>query len=58
MKEILGQKAYDVQEVTELLKVGKNFVTRKIRNGELKATRVGRCYYITETHLQEFMKLS
>ena len=47
--------AYTVDEVAEKIHKTRDTVLRYIHNGELKAQRVGRPYYITEQSLTEFI---
>ena len=47
--------AYTVDEVAERIHRSKDTVLRYIHNGELRAQRVGRPYYITEEALTEFI---
>ena len=39
-KEIAGVKVYELGEIAETLKMDRETLLRKIRNGELKAQRV------------------
>ena len=55
-KEIAGVKVYELGEIAETLKMDRETLLRKIRNGELKAQRVGRSYHVTEGHLREWLE--
>lgn len=47
--------AYDVKETAELLHVSPQTVKKYIREGKLRAQRVGLPYYVTEETLKEFL---
>lgn len=47
--------AYDVKETAELLHVSPQTVKKYIREGKLRAQRVGLPYYVTEDTLKEFL---
>lgn len=51
-------KIYTPEEVAELLKLKKATIQRHIRNGELKAFKVGRFWRIKEQDLKEFMNIA
>ncbi len=51
----MSTKFYTVEEVAKLLRVSIPTVRQLIENGELKATRVGRQYRISEDDLNEFI---
>lgn len=55
MIKLENTTAYTVQEVAEKLNRNKDTVLRYIHNGELKAKKVGRPYYITDKALEEFI---
>lgn len=48
-------KFYTVQEVAEFLRVNERTVLNFIASGELKATRVGRQYRISQEQLDEYI---
>lgn len=47
--------AYTVEEVSQIIHKNCDTVRRYIKNGQLKAQKVGRPYYITERDLTEFI---
>ena len=49
-------KVYELKEVCELLKINLRVLRRYIKDGEIKASKIGRKYIITETHLKEFLE--
>jgi excisionase family DNA binding protein len=49
-------KVYDINEVCELLKMNIQTIRIYIREGKLKASKVGRKYIITEENLKEFLE--
>lgn len=50
----MEEKVYTVQEVARILKTGKNTVYTLIKNGHLKAIKIGRLK-ITERELRKFL---
>ena len=56
MIEVGSQRAYDVQEVAQLLNLTAQTVRSYIKNGKFKAQKVGQRYFITEQCLQDFLK--
>ncbi len=49
-------KVYDLKEVSEMLKMNIQTLRRYIKEGKLKASKVGTHYMITEESLKEFLK--
>lgn len=49
-------KAYDVQEVAEMLHISAQTVRAYIKQGKLKAQKTGNKYVITEETLKAFIK--
>lgn len=49
-------KVYDLDELCEVLKLNKQTLRIYIREGKLKASKVGRKYIITEENLKEFLE--
>lgn len=47
--------AYDVPEVSERLGLCVTTVRKYLREGRIKAQKVGRKYYVTEETLKEFL---
>lgn len=48
-------KVYTVEEVAQSLKMNSRTIREYIRNGELKATRIGRKYVITQENYETFL---
>ena len=55
MKEIAGIKCYELQKVADILGVHYQTIRNLIKNGKIKATRIGRNYMITEQNLQKYI---
>lgn len=49
-------KLYDLQELSEMLKMNRRVLQRYVREGKLKVSKVGRKYIITEDDLKEFLE--
>lgn len=49
-------KVYTLDEVAELLKVTYRTVYKYIQDGELKATKIGKFWRVTEKDLKELLK--
>jgi excisionase family DNA binding protein len=49
-------EVYTTKEVQQILKVDRQAVMRYIKAGQLKATKIGRGYRVTEEHLKEFLE--
>lgn len=49
-------KVYELKEICELLKINLQVLRRYIKNGDIKASKIGRKYVITEANLQDFIK--
>lgn len=49
-------KVYDLNEVCELLKMNIQTIRIYIKEGKLKASKIGRKYIITEDDLKEFIE--
>lgn len=49
-------KVYELKEVCELLKINLRVLRRYIKDGKIKASKIGRKYIITEAHLKEFLE--
>ncbi len=50
------KKFFSVLEVANLLKISRSSVLYNIRNGKLKAFRVGKIYIISEEDFGDFLK--
>ncbi|MFI7445975.1 helix-turn-helix domain-containing protein [Nonomuraea sp. NPDC049714] len=48
-------KAYKVEEVAELLHVGRDKIYELIRTRQLKSIKIGRLRRITDQHLADFI---
>lgn len=46
---------YTVEEVANILKVGRKLVYEIIQQGQLKCIKIGRCIRIPECYLNEFI---
>lgn len=49
-------KVYDLNEVCELLKMNKQTIRKYIREGKLKASKVGTHYMVTEESIKAFLE--
>ena len=49
-------KIYDLQEVCEILKMNIQTIRIYIKEGKLKASKVGRKYVITEEDFKDFLE--
>lgn len=49
-------KVYDIEELSQMLKMNKRTLQRYVREGKLKVSKVGRKYIITEENLKEFLE--
>lgn len=49
-------KVYELKEVCELLKINLRVLRRYIKDGEIKASKIGRKYIITEASLKDFLE--
>lgn len=49
-------KIYNLNEVCDLLKMNKQTIRKYIRNGKLKASKVGTHYMVTDEAIQDFLK--
>ena len=56
MLQIDDIKAYNVQEVAEMLDISAQTVRAYIKHGKLKAQKAGNKYVITEDTLKAFIK--
>jgi excisionase family DNA binding protein len=52
---IEGIKFYTIPEVAEALRVTPQTVRAWIKQGKLKAQRIGKPIYVTETNIKEFL---
>ena len=49
-------KVYDLEELSEMLKMNRRTLQRYVREGKLKVSKVGRKYIVTEDDLKEFIE--
>jgi excisionase family DNA binding protein len=56
--EIEGIKFYNIPEIAEALHVTPQTIRAWIKNGRIKAQRIGRPILITENNIKEFLKVS
>jgi excisionase family DNA binding protein len=49
-------KVYELKEVSELLKINIRVLRQYIKGGEIKASKIGRKYVITEESINDFVK--
>ncbi len=49
-------KFYELQEVAEMLKINLRVLRQYVREGKIKASKIGRKYLITDEALKEFIK--
>lgn len=49
-------KVYDLEELSEMLKMNRRTLQRYVREGKLKVSKVGRKYIVTEEDLKEFIE--
>ncbi len=52
------QKLYTTKEIAELLKIKKNTVYELIKRGELTSSKIGKQLRISDTQLEEYLKLN
>ena len=55
MIEIADFKAYDANEVAEMLGLKYRTVTRYIQAGRIRARKIGKKYYVTEGDIRAFI---
>tara|TARA_S200002703_G_C3766844_1_gene236057 strand:- start:477 stop:704 length:228 start_codon:yes stop_codon:yes gene_type:complete len=48
-------KIYTLDEVSEILKITKRTIYTYVKEGSLKASRIGRYWRVSEEQLQEFL---
>ena len=46
---------YDLKDLSVKLKLGIRTLREYIKNGELKAKKIGKAYYVTEPNLMAFL---
>lgn len=50
------QKIYTPKQVANILQVNKDYIYKLIKNGNLKASRIGVLYRIKESDVYEYME--
>jgi len=50
------KSVYDLKDLSRKLKMSVRTLRKYIKSGKLKAKKVGRAYYITETNLTAFLE--
>ena len=53
---MLGEKFYLVEDLVDILPLGKKSIQVYIRTGKLPGRRVGKFYYVSQASLKEFLK--
>ena len=53
---MLGEKYYMVEDLVDILPLGKKSIQVYIRTGKLPGRRVGKFYYVSQASLKEFLK--
>lgn len=51
-------KVYSIEEVSSILKVGKRTIYSFVKEGKIKAVKVGKEWRISEDNLKEFLSCS
>jgi len=52
---IRGQEFYSVQEIVDILPVGKQSITHYLRTGRLKGVKLGRVWYVPRIEVDRFL---
>lgn len=52
---IRGQEFYSVQELIDILPVGKQSITHYLRSGRLKGIKLGRIWYVPRVEVDRFL---
>lgn len=55
-KEIAGLLMYDLKEISEILDVSTSVLQEYIKNGKLKAKKIGDRYLVEDKNLREFLE--
>ena len=53
---MLGEKYYLVEDLVDILPLGKKSIQVYIGTGKLPGRRVGKFYYVSQASLKEFLK--
>lgn len=51
-----GQKYYTLKEISELIHMHINTIRSYVHSGKLKATKIGKSFYVTEKELEALVK--
>ncbi|TDD20295.1 DNA-binding protein [Actinomadura sp. KC06] len=54
-EEVVPVQAYTVEQVAEILNIGRDKVYFLIRTGQLRSIKIGKLRRITDRHLAEFV---
>ena len=52
----MGIPVYDLKALSEKLNIGIRTLREYIKKGKLKAKKIGRSYYVTESNLMVFLE--
>lgn len=52
----IKDKIYNVEEVAKMLQVSTKTITRRIKSGELKASKIGKYWRITGQSITDYLK--
>jgi len=52
---IRGQEFYIVEELVDILPVGKQSITNYLRSGKLKGVKLGRIWYVPRIEIDRFI---
>ena len=55
VKEVSRMRGYTVEEIAEILHIGRDKVYVLLRTGQLRSIKIGRSRRITDQHLAEFV---
>jgi len=51
-----GTPVYDLKALSVKLNIGIRTLREYVKNGKLKAKKIGRSYYVTEPNLMDFLE--
>jgi excisionase family DNA binding protein len=49
-------RVYNLKDLSEILGIGIRTLRRYIKNGDLRAKKIGKSYLVTESNLLEFLE--
>jgi excisionase family DNA binding protein len=55
MREVSHMRGYTVEQIAEMLHIGRDKVYVLLRTGQLRSIKIGRSRRITDRHLAEFV---